>query len=103
MDRYLYREIIELKDYIEWRILIDMLNREYHKKLYYGFNRVFIRECVSCRVCDKSLWNWRLSFQSKLNDIYRIKEEDGCFYYERYQTYDCCKTGKKGIKLSKNY
>ncbi len=97
MDRYSFREIIELRDYMDWRGLIGKLNRQYHEKLSYNFNMGFMTECVNCRVCNLPLWNWRSSnpFGNIYeNEIYQIKGKWGCFYYKSYE---------RVIELSKNY
>ena len=66
MDRYLYRDILNNRDYLEWRELIDQLNKEYHKRYIYkddghnkddGLNK---DNGLFCRRCDIGpLFNYR--------------------------------------------
>ena len=66
MDRYLLNDILEERDYIEWRDKIDELNKEYHRRVYYGTNmRKSIcilekRECIRCQWCRYPLWDFRI-------------------------------------------
>ena len=59
MDRYLLSEILDYRDYLEWRKLISQVNKEYHHEFYYGCVRYSSIECLRCRNCDLELWNHR--------------------------------------------
>ncbi len=59
MDRYLLNDILEYRDYMGWRAIIDKLNEEYHDKVYYGEPGKNWGECLRCRRSKTDLWNWR--------------------------------------------
>ena len=68
-------DILEDRDYMEWRELISQLNNEYDDR--YEYSRSYDeRDCISCRKCGISLWNYRMRWPgcTKFNGILHILE-----------------------------
>ncbi len=58
MDAFIFTQIINDKDYLEWRKLIDQVNEEYDDKVYYD-------ECIMDKKATCTmLWNYRSSITS---------------------------------------
>ena len=54
MNKYLMAEILEVKDYLEWKEFINKVNEEYHDNFHYdSFNSIIWQRCHNI------LWNWR--------------------------------------------
>ncbi len=80
MDRYLLNDILEYRDYMRWRKLIDEVNKEYHDKVYYSD----IWKCLRCQRNGLGLWHWRgtgnyygskfgISHYSRANNRYKCR------------------------------
>ncbi len=101
MDRYLLIEILENRDYLDWRGLINQLNKEYHNR-YYSDNM----EVIKCQRCNYVLWNWRTSGWACGRSI--INNHEGSII-NNHEGLMKCHYGNdgaivlKGVKLSKNY
>ena len=100
MDRYLFTDILEHRDYIDWKTLINETNREYHDRYYYGKKRYdyYTSEVIRCKRCSCILWNWRRS------DV----PIGSCIYNNHKGLMKCHDDDDNmmvliGVKLSKNY
>ncbi len=104
MDRYSFREIIELRDYMDWRGLIKELNEEYHRKLSYEYCDTFKCYCIICRECLVPLWNWRSIARpgTYFLPIYRIIQGRKCFKFTNF--IKSCNYHKfVNVNLAENY
>ncbi len=54
MNKYVIEDILEMRDYIDWRELIKLINKEYHSGYYLDETQV-----LRCAQCGATSWNWR--------------------------------------------
>ncbi len=100
MDAFIFNQIINDRDYLDWKAMVGKLNKEYHDKLYYGGDRLLYDGCeyLKCKKCNIILWNWRteeyIKNVCKIEFVYSIGHIflDDCFAYKMLS-----------ITLPKNY
>ncbi len=107
MNKYLLDDILNDRDYMEWREKINQVNGEYHNKLYYC--EEIDDEGVSCTCCATYLWNWRLKDDIDDDWVRNIKFNvygGSCRVGEGYcdgLIYCCRCSSTFDINLPKNY
>ncbi len=76
MNKYLIDEILETKDYLEWKAFINKVNEEYHKKFYCCSGVIY------CQFCKTHIWNWRT--WGRNDTIYYIYDTPWCCHDKRF-------------------
>ncbi len=103
MDAFIFTQIINDEDYIEWKALINKLNEEYHSTVYYG-EGISAMNVIRCRKCRSNLWNWRKeSVDLNCNRSYYNKSYDGKHIEHIHCVNNCLISTELSIELPKNY